>query len=142
LKVNADRVLVVPLVVESRSIGVLSLTNKRSGPFKDGDAELAMQIAPHVALAIDAAAKHQKLEEQQRQLDRALQVHARLSRAIVSAPHVAPVAESLASERGRRSRLVCSSCLGLLDRVILREASPHPAAPRGVGYGNARCLDE
>ncbi|MBV9581766.1 MAG: GAF domain-containing protein, partial [Chloroflexi bacterium] len=96
LLVKADSVLVVPLVVESRTIGVLSSTNKRSGPFEDGDAQLAMQIAPHLALAIDAAAKHQKLEEQQRQLDRALQVHSELSRAIVSAPSVAPVAESLA----------------------------------------------
>ncbi len=94
--VNARNVLVVPLVVESRSIGVLSLMNKRFGPFDDEDVELAMQIAPHLGLAIDAAAKHQKLEEQQRQLDRALQVHAQLSTAIVSAPNVAPVAESLA----------------------------------------------
>jgi hypothetical protein len=37
-------VLVVPLVVESRSVGVLSLTNKRSGPFNDSDAELAIQV--------------------------------------------------------------------------------------------------
>jgi GAF domain-containing protein len=96
LVVNARNVLVVPLVVESRSIGVLSLMNKCPGPFDDADVELAMQIAPHLALAIDAAAKHQKLEEQQRQLDRALQVHAQLSTAIVSAPNVAPVAESLA----------------------------------------------
>ncbi|MBV9599708.1 MAG: GAF domain-containing protein, partial [Chloroflexi bacterium] len=94
--VNAHRVLVVPLVVESRSIGVLSATNKRSGPFDDGDGDLAMQFAPHLALAIDAAAKHQQLQQQQRQLDRALQVHAQLSRAIVSAPSVVPVAESLA----------------------------------------------
>jgi hypothetical protein len=96
LLVNARTVLVVPLVVESRSIGVLSLTNKRSGPFNDEDVQLAMQIAPHVALAIDAAAKHQKLQQQQRQLDRALQVHAELSRAIVSGPNVGPVADSLA----------------------------------------------
>jgi GAF domain-containing protein len=94
--VNANRVLVVALVVESRWVGVLSATNKRSGPFDNRDAELAMQIAPHLALAIDAAAKHQQLQQQQRQLDRALQVHAQLSKAIVNAPNVAPVAESLA----------------------------------------------
>ena len=113
LKVNANRVLVVPLVVESRSIGVLSLINKRSGPFNDSDADLAMQIAPHVALAIDAAVKHQKLEEQQRQLDRALQVHGQLSRAIVSAPHVAPVAESLAKLLNR-AVVVLDSALSVL----------------------------
>jgi GAF domain/PucR C-terminal helix-turn-helix domain len=96
LLVNARTVLVVPLIVEGRGIGVLSLMNKRSGPFDVPDVDLAMQIAPHLALAIDAAAKHQKLEEQQRQLDRALQVHAELSKAILNAPDVGPVAESLA----------------------------------------------
>lgn len=88
-------ILVVPLVVEGRGIGVLSLMNKRAGPFNTDDVELAMQMAPHLALAIDAAAQHEKLQEQQRQLDRALQVHTELSKALVNAPEVGPVTTSL-----------------------------------------------
>src|SRR5215207_5578281 len=94
--VNARTLMVVPLITEGRGIGVLSFTNKRQGFFDSDDVELAMLLAPHLALTIDAAAKHKKLEEQERQLERALQVHAELSKAIVVAPHVRPLAESLA----------------------------------------------
>ena len=144
LVVNARNVLVVPLVVESRSIGVLSLMNKRSGPFDDGDVGLAMQIAPHLSLAIDAAAKHQKLEEQQRQLDRALQVHAQLSTAIVSAPNVAPVAESLARLL-KRPVVVVDAVLSILvwteyPSFCIERSDLEPALRNALASGPARGL--
>jgi putative methionine-R-sulfoxide reductase with GAF domain len=94
--INSRTLLIVPLVIEGRGVGVLSLNNKRTGAFGKEDVELITLLAPHLALAIDAAAKHQKLQQQQRQLDRALQVHAELSRVIASAPDLGPLAESLA----------------------------------------------
>jgi hypothetical protein len=123
--VNARTLMVVPLMTEGRGIGVLSIINKRIGVFDSDDLDLAMQIAPHLALAIDAAAKHRLLEEQQRQLDRALAVHAELSKAIVNAPNVGPVAESLARFLGRPVVV-----LDAMLRVLVWAACSDVTAPR------------
>jgi GAF domain-containing protein len=95
--VNSRTIMVVPLVIEGRAIGVLSLTNKQTGLFDADDVELAMLLAPHVALAIDAAAKHSR--EARRAAAAARPRPARARRAvpaIVSAPSSEPLAASLA----------------------------------------------
>ena len=125
--VNSRTILIAPLVIEGRGVGVLSLNNKLSGAFGPEDLELVMLLAPHLALTIDAAAKQQKLEEQRRQLARALQVHSELSKAIVSAPRLAPLAESLARLIDRTVVLVDTAL-----RVLAWADSAAPRPPRTV----------
>src|SRR5215207_9378285 len=50
--VNSRTILVVPLVIEGRATGVLSIMNKRNGDFDADDVDLAMLLAPHLALTI------------------------------------------------------------------------------------------
>lgn len=52
---NIKNILCVPLLVEQRCIGVISICNKRYGNFDKSDIEMAMTIASQIALSIEKA---------------------------------------------------------------------------------------
>ncbi len=51
--IKAHSLLAVPLAIEERVIGVIKLTNKRSGPFEEEDATLLKTMAMPVAVAME-----------------------------------------------------------------------------------------
>jgi formate hydrogenlyase transcriptional activator len=62
--------LVVPLIIEDRGIGVLSLTSRTEAAFSEEDAELLEQIAKQLAIAVENAINFQRAawERDRRQL--------------------------------------------------------------------------
>lgn len=55
--------LAVPLRIRHRSIGVIEIINKRSGPFDERDRDIAVALSAQAAVAIDNARLYQKLAD-------------------------------------------------------------------------------
>jgi hypothetical protein len=116
--VGCRKMIVCPLVVEDRAIGVYTVMNKHDAEFTDEDLDLLMALAPYMAVTIESAAMYRELREQRRQLERAIQVHDELSRGAFDAPDVAPLAERLSRLVFRRVAVLDSEC-----RLLARSSS-------------------
>ncbi len=52
-KLDLTNILIVPMVISQRSLGELSVANKRDGVYDDGDEQLLMAIAAQIAAAVE-----------------------------------------------------------------------------------------
>jgi formate hydrogenlyase transcriptional activator len=60
--------LIVPLVSDGATVGVLTLGSRREAAFAQGDLEFAMQIGRQVAIAVRNALQHRALSESREQI--------------------------------------------------------------------------
>ncbi len=63
-----ETILVVPLLVDDRAIGVLSAVNKKEGEFTQADAEFLLTLASHAAISIQNARLYEKIQRDSQQL--------------------------------------------------------------------------
>ncbi|HZU18836.1 MAG TPA: GAF domain-containing protein [Candidatus Dormibacteraeota bacterium] len=93
---RARRILTVPLQIEGRPIGVFHATNKRSGDFTPQDVELALLLAPQLAVIIQSAAMMRELRRHQRQLERIIEIHNALVGMVLGGEDLQALADRLA----------------------------------------------
>ncbi len=93
---HARRILTVPLQIEGRPIGVFHATNKRSGDFTPQDVELALLLAPQLAVIIQSAAMMRELRRHQRQLERIIEIHNALVGMVLSGEDLHALTDRLA----------------------------------------------
>ncbi len=83
---QSKSVVCLPLSVEDRVLGVLTVQSYRAGAYSPSDLRLLQTLAPYVAIAVDNARVHDRLEE----LNRALsEEKRRLERATMRISHLA-----------------------------------------------------
>ncbi len=65
---KAKNCITIPLRIENRRIGILHVTNKKSGIFTQGDLEILTFLASHLALFIDKAIIYERERKQAKEL--------------------------------------------------------------------------
>jgi sugar diacid utilization regulator len=92
---SARRILTVPLQVEGRPIGVFHALNKRSGDFTAQDLQLALLLAPQLAVIIQSARIMRELRRHEEQLERMIEIHNALVSMVLGGGDVAALGSRL-----------------------------------------------
>jgi signal transduction histidine kinase len=114
----------VPIVIRDQAWGNLYLTDKRGGPFDEGDEETAVLLAAWAAIAVENARLNRQMERRRAELERSLETEAaqreRLRHSMRSAE----------AERRRWARELHDDTLQALGgvRVLLASAARNPDA--------------
>ncbi len=124
---NATRILSVPLQIEGRSMGVFHAINKRSGDFLPEDVELALLLAPQLAVIIQSAAMMRELRSHEMQLERIINIHNSLTNMVLTGRDVRDLADRLAELIDLPIAVADGS-----GRIVFGASSKVPAAERLV----------
>lgn len=68
-QIPIETILVVPLLVEDRAIGVLTAVNKKEGKFTQSDCELLLTLASHAAISIQNARLYEQIQRDSEALE-------------------------------------------------------------------------
>lgn len=68
-QIPIETIMVVPLLVEGRAIGVLTAVNKTEGEFTEDDCELLLTLASHAAISIQNARLYEQIQRDSAQLE-------------------------------------------------------------------------
>jgi hypothetical protein len=92
---SARRILTVRLQIEGRAIGVFHAINKRSGDFTAQDLQLALLLAPQLAVIIQSARIMRELRRHEEQLERMIEIHNALVSMVLGGGDVAALGSRL-----------------------------------------------
>jgi len=129
-------VLIVPLIVRGRTVGVLNINAVRpERPFNEADLRLAQALAAHAAVAVDNAYLFETAQRRVRELSALARVGRALSQAITLGEILDLVMEEAMSLSGRKEGSII-----LLDEQTntLRIAASRGLSPEIVDDFNAR----
>jgi len=79
--------LVVPLIYKEKVIGVLDLEHTRSGYFREADVRTLTTLAAQIAIAIENARLYERLEREERRMERELAMARQVQRSLLPPSH-------------------------------------------------------